>query len=97
MRALKERATERNADLLVVWVSVPTSVCYERMKKRNLDRDILKLSAWEEYVKKVDYTPPYTLVEKKAVDALFVFDNTNEDTARKSLKNILKELGEKSC
>ena len=55
MRTIKERAMTLGAELVVIWVNTPIEVCYERMKKRNSNRDLLKLLEWSEYVKKVDY------------------------------------------
>lgn len=94
MRALKERTKALGAELVVIWVTAPIEVCYERMKKRNSNRDLLKLLEWHEYVKKVDYSAPYILQQSSAVDKLYVFDNTNSTMVEKSLKYILKKLGE---
>ncbi len=95
MRVLKDRANENGAELLLIWVTAPISLCYERMKKRNSDRDILKLENWEDYVKKTNYTPPCELDHKGAVDRLIIFD-TKDDTAvqislEKTIKMILGE------
>ena len=92
MADLKDRAHKCGAELVVIWVCAPVEVCYERMKKRNSDRDTLKLLAWDEYVKKIDYSAPYSLEEKRAVDKLFVFDNTNAVSAQKSLNYLIEEL-----
>lgn len=94
MRTLKERVASMGAELVVIWVTAPIEVCYERMKKRNAERDVLKLSTWQEYVKNIDYNAPYTLQETNAVDKLFIFDNANKITAQESLKYILEGLGE---
>lgn len=94
MRMLKERVASMGAELVVIWVTAPIEVCYERMKKRNAERDVLKLSTWQEYVKNIDYNPPYTLQATNVVDKLFTFDNTNEITAKESLQHILDGLGD---
>ena len=94
MRALKERAREIGAELILIWVVAPIDVCYERMKIRNSDRDNLKLAKWSEYVKKIDYSIPASLKEKDVVDKLIVFDNKNDNTAQMSLRKTVKILKE---
>ncbi len=94
MRSLKEKAHQNGADLLVIWVTAPLSVCYERMKNRNSDRDTLKLENWDEYVKKINYAPPYELESAGAVDQILVFDNQDNETALRSLSEVLKMIGE---
>ncbi len=94
MRGLKQRAATMGAELILIWVSAPAAVCYDRMKQRNSDRDSLKLLDWQEYVKKIDFNTPNELVEANGVDQLFVFDNTNAETGQESLRYILEKLGE---
>lgn len=53
-----------------------------------------KLSDWKEYIKKIDYSAPYTLKETGAVDKLFIFDNTNDVMVKNSLQYVLEKLGE---
>jgi hypothetical protein len=60
------------------------------MKKRNSDRDTLKLENWDEYVKKIDYTAPAKLIDDEAVDRLIVFDTANEDAFAASLEKTLE-------
>lgn len=95
MSRLKGRAGELGAELILVWVVASSSACYERMKSRNSDRDIMKLAQWEEYVRKTDCSAPQTLVTSDAVDKLFVFDNENNETATHSLEKFLEILGER--
>ena len=90
IKALKKRANDMGAELVLIWISVPTRLCYERIKKRNSDRDTLKLKNWGEYVKNINYTPPYQLEKEGAVDKFFVFDNTDGLSAQASLKDALK-------
>ena len=90
MRSLKERAASLDAELVLVWVTAPLEVCYERMKKRNSDRDILKLENWDEYVKNINYTAPLKLVEDKAVDSLIVFDTADDNAFAESLEKALE-------
>lgn len=94
MRSLKERTHQNGAELILIWVTAPLSVCYERMKSRNSDRDTLKLEDWDNYVKNINYTPPLDLKTADAVDCLLIFDNQNEQTAQRSLDEVLKTIGE---
>ena len=98
MKSLKERAHEMEAELVLIWVTVPVSVCYERMKKRNFDRDALKLQNWSAYVEKINYKPPFELLKSAAVDSFFVFDNKDEDAFERSLEGAIRLiLGEETC
>ncbi|MBQ3506022.1 MAG: AAA family ATPase [Clostridia bacterium] len=94
MHALKERVKAMDAELVLIWVVAPINVCYERMKNRNSNRDSLKLGNWSEYVKTIDYSIPTPLEENGVVDKLIVFDNANDNTARKSLRETVKRLKE---
>lgn len=90
MSSLKERAAALGAQLVLIWVTAPLEVCYERMKKRNSDRDTLKLENWDEYVKNINYTAPMKLVEDKAVDSLIVFDTSDDNAFAESLEKALE-------
>ena len=90
MSSLKERAAALGAQLVLIWVTAPPKVCYERMKKRNSDRDTLKLENWDEYVKNINYTAPMKLVEDKAVDSLIVFDTADDNAFAESLEKVLE-------
>ena len=92
MRELKEKANENGAALILVWVTAPIELCYERMKTRNSDRDVLKLAGWDSYVKKTDYTPPYPLEEQGAVDGMIIFDTRDDVAVQASLEETLKWL-----
>ncbi len=94
MADLKKRAEKLNAQLIFIWVTASEKVCFERMQKRNSDRDIGKLKNWQEYVKTVDYTVPNFLEEKGLVDKVIHFDNENESKAKLSLDKTIKILGE---
>lgn len=92
MKGLKSRAEELGAELVLIWVTAPVSVCRERMAKRNSDRDTLKLEAWDEYVKNINYSAPLLLREEKAVDRFIVFDNASDESFERSLKETLQIL-----
>ena len=85
---------ENGAELMLIWVSASVDTCYERMKKRNSARDVHKLNNWENYVKKIDFTPPYELEENNAVDKVIIFDTNNDEIIKKSLNETLKILKE---
>ena len=94
MRALKARANENGAKLVLVWVTASKQVCYQRMKARNADRDKGKLAQWSAYINGVDYSVPDHLKAYNAVDDLFVFDNENEIMATQSLQKLTAILKE---
>ena len=94
MRQLKDRANKNGAELIMIWVTASEEICYERMKKRNSDRDVNKLNNWEAYTKNIDFTPPFELKESSAVDELIVFDADNDETTEKSLDKTLRLLNE---
>ncbi len=87
MRGIRQRANENGAELIFVWVFASLDKCLERMKKRNSDRDTLKLKDWDGYVKKINYTPPYELEE--VVDSFIIFDNNDDVTFEESMKKTL--------
>lgn len=92
MRELKDRANQNGAQLFLIWVTASEEICHERMIKRNSDRDIQKLENWDDYVKKIDFTPPFELKEKGAVDEFIIFDNNSEEAINKSLDETMKLL-----
>jgi len=92
MSALKEHAHELNAELILIWVTAPLEVCRERMIRRNSPRDTMKLLNWDEYVKKVNYTVPYSLETDRAVDRLLIFDTSDDTAVQDSLSKTLKVL-----
>ena len=92
MKTLKDRANKNDAELMLIWVTAPTSVCYDRMKKRNSDRDSLKLENWDDYVKKTNYTPPLELEKAGAVDRLIIFDTKDDSAVQFSLEKTLKNI-----
>ena len=61
------------------------------MKKRNSPRDRLKLENFEQFVSKINFTPPTPLESEGAVDRLILFDAENR-MAEGSLKETLELL-----
>lgn len=92
MRALKARAKEMDAALVLVWVQASATVRRERMQRRGSDRDAAKLAHWEAYVAGTDVSAPTALMEAGAVDRLFIFDNEGEEAAIDSLRKITENL-----
>ena len=92
MRGLKARAEALGAELVLIWVTAPLSVCRERMAKRNSDRDTLKLQNWEAYVKNIDYSAPLSLKEENAVHHFIVFDTASEESFDRSFAETLETL-----
>lgn len=90
MQELKRRAAALQARIIFIWVSAPIDICRERMEKRNSDRDTKKLENWSEYVKKINYSPPYELYEAAAVDEFIVFDTKDDKSFNDSFENTLK-------
>lgn len=88
-RILKEKANRNGAKLVLIWVTASPQVCYERMKKRNSDRDTLKLADWENYIKNINFNPPYDLEEKNAVDKFIVINSDDDVSFNQSLINTL--------
>ena len=97
MRQLKERAAAAGAKLLLIWVTAPLALCYERMRSRNSPRDILKLQDWDAYVQRTNYSAPVELRELGAVDHLLIVENENEQTAHASLDEVLKIMEGRQC
>ena len=92
MQALKNRAEENDTQLLLIWVMASEKTCFERMKKRNSDRDLLKLQNFEQYVKQINFTPPYELEAAGAVDGFIVFDNSDDASIKRCLNETLKMI-----
>lgn len=92
MQNLKKRANENNAELILIWVTASPDVCYERMKSRNSDRDTEKIKNWEEYVKKINFAPPYELESAGAVDKIIIFDNSDEASFERLLADVVKMI-----
>ena len=92
MKTVRNRAHKQGAELVLLWISVPVSVCFERMKQRNSDRDTEKLKNWESYIRKINFAPPYELEKENAVDRFMVFDATDKTTTDLSLEKTLQMI-----
>ena len=94
MKVLRARAMALGASLSLVWVTASEAVVFERMKKRNASRDEKKLRSFAQYAKGINREPPRVLLSLGVLDQLIVFDNENEETAKKSLALALSALSE---
>ena len=92
MTDLKKRLRKLDAELALIWVSVPPDLCYERMKQRNAPRDLWKLQNWDDYVKNIDYSLPTALLESGAVDRLIPFSNGDERAFRFSMDCVMQYM-----
>lgn len=92
MRSLKEKAHALDAELMLIWVSAPIDVCFERIKARNSDRDWLKIANWDEYVKKINYNAPTELESQNAVDKFSIFDTSTDQTTKQAFDEVLRMI-----
>ena len=92
MRSIKDRAEALGAELVLIWITAPLSVCRERMASRNSDRDTLKLQNWDAYAKKIDYSAPIMLEKENSVHRFIIFDNENDKSFERSLAQVVKIL-----
>lgn len=92
MRSLKEKAHALDAELMLIWVSAPIDICFERIKARNSDRDWLKIANWDEYVKKINYNAPTELKSQNAVDKFSVFDTSTDQTTNHAFDEVLRMI-----
>jgi predicted kinase len=92
MQALKARAADVGASLILLWVSASDAVCYERMKQRAAKRDEKKLLDFAAYSKAIDTSVPTALSDARAVDALIVVDNEDEKTVKESVENAVRAI-----
>ena len=95
MKGLKCRANEAGAELAVVWVAVPDKeILRSRMVKRASDRDLWKLSNFDEYYESIRLSPPTRLFECGAIDKLIVFYADCDTELDDSLKTTLEYIEE---
>ena len=86
MDHLSAELAKRDTALVVIWVKASTEVCRQRMIARNSDRDTWKIANWDEYVKTQDFNQPTT------VENLFIFENSDDTSFKKSLEDCVKYL-----
>lgn len=74
---LKMKLSEKNANLVVVWVETSPEVVHERMIRRNSERDTWKLAHWD---------------DPKIKDDLLIIKNDNPHELELSMKEALNIL-----
>ena len=79
MAELKERANEKGAELVVIWVDTDVEVCRQRMIDRNSERDTWKLEHWDEYVAGRDYSIPTIFKDTDTNGELLIFNNNSTE------------------
>lgn len=89
---LKAKLATYGAKLVIIWVVTSPEVCRERMIRRNSDRDVYKITHWEQYVKTVDFSIPKELDDPDVNDDLLLFYNSSEAEYLKSMHDIIPIL-----
>lgn len=91
---LKDRLKGQNASLVVIWVETSIEVCRQRMIARNSDRDVWKLTHWDEYIKTCNFNVPTALDDPTVKDDLLIFKNSSTNEFNDSLKKTVEILEE---
>ena len=92
IKKLKDRLALMDARLTVIWVVTDPEVCRKRMVKRNSDRDLYKITHWNEYIKTVDFSIPSSLDDPDVKDDLLLFYNSSDAEYASSMHDILQVL-----
>lgn len=87
--ALKEKLSQRDVELAVIWVVTDIEVTHRRMIERNSPRDTWKLANWDEYVASRDYSTPSI---PSLSDCLIKFYNSNDKEFEESMNRISETL-----
>ncbi len=86
---LRAKLRSLGARLTVIWVVTTPEVCRERMRRRNSDRDVYKITHWNEYVRNVDFSIPHEIDDPDEKDDLLLFYNSSEAEYIKSMHDVL--------
>ena len=89
---LKAKLIAYDAKLVIIWVVTSPEVCRERMIRRNSDRDVYKITHWDQYIKTVDFSIPKELDDPDVKDDLLLFYNSSEAEYIKSMHDIIPIL-----
>lgn len=89
---LREKLRSLGAKLTIIWVVTTPEVCRERMQRRNSDRDVYKITHWNEYIRNVDFSIPHNLDDPDVKDDLLLFYNSSEAEYLKSMHDVLLVL-----
>lgn len=82
---LKNKLKKYDSELIRIWVHCDIEVCHQRMIERNSERDVWKLSHWDEYIKGQDFSIP----EDKEI---FLVNNSSSESCKADLEKLLKVL-----
>ncbi|MDD7428185.1 MAG: AAA family ATPase [Oscillospiraceae bacterium] len=82
---MRRKLAAVGAELTVIWVQTDIEVCRQRMITRNSDRDTWKIEHWDEYIATQNFNKP-------DIDGLLIFNNSNEEEFKESIKRITAEL-----
>lgn len=88
INSLKEKLAQMGARLVIVWVHTDIEVCRQRMEDRNSERDVWKLANWDEYISTRDFSIPKGLDDPAIIDDFLVFENSNDEQYKESMKRI---------
>ena len=92
MNQLKLKLKNCSAKLTVIWVITEPEVIHKRMIERNSDRDTWKLENWEEYIKSIDFSIPFTIDDPDDDLDFLKFYNSSQEEYTQSMKHILSIL-----
>lgn len=89
---LKAKLIKKKASLVVIWVETAIEVTRQRMIARNSERDIWKISHWDDYIAGSNFDIPIALDNPQVKDDLLIFKNSTEAEFKTSLTEILSIL-----
>lgn len=92
LRQLGETLAQKDAELIIIWVSVEEETMHRRMIERNSSRDTWKLTNWDEYIKNVDMSVPEMPKNSPVENSLFFYQHNTEEESAQSLKAAVKYI-----
>ena len=96
IKKLKAILKGKNASLVVIWVETSIDVTQQRMVDRNSDRDVWKLTHWNEYIAGTNFDIPISLDDPSIKDDLLIFKNSSNEEFNESLIKTICILEETS-
>ncbi len=91
----KQLKEKYNAHLVIVWVVCDIETVRARMIARNSSRDVFKIKNFDAWVKTQDFNIPTYLKVEGDPYSLIIFDNSNDEIFKKSMKETIDLLEEK--
>lgn len=92
IQSLRSTLAKKQAQLCIIWVVTDPEVCHQRMIARNSDRDTWKLTHWDEYIGRCDFSIPEGIGDPAEKKDLLLFYNSNEKEFQDSMKEMLEIL-----